>query len=77
MAYIGHNEKKWGNTMDNQTASTPFDVVVHEDMHGQWIVEAIATADVETPIRQTRFSGDNARDRARVYAVQKYGIIIA
>lgn len=63
--------------MDNQSTSTPFDVVVHEDMHGQWIVEAIATADVDTPIRQTRFIGDNARDRARVYAVQKYGITIA
>ena len=72
-AYKGHNEKKWGNAMDNQF-STSFDVAVHEDMHGQWIVEAIATTDGESPVRRTRFSGHDARDRAYAFAARKYGL---
>lgn len=51
-----------------------FDVAVHEDLQGQWIVEAIATTDADSPVRQARFSGLNARDRAHSYAARKYGL---
>jgi hypothetical protein len=60
--------------MDNQSVSSSFDVAVHEDVRGQWIVEAIATTDGESPVRQTRFNGHNARDRAHTYAARMYGL---
>ena len=62
--------------MDNQ-ASTTFDVAVQEYLHGQWIVEAIATTDADSPVRQARFSGDHARERAHIYAARKYGLMAA
>ena len=60
--------------MDNQSVSSSFDVAVQEDIHGRWIVEAIATTGAESLIRQTRFSGHDARDRAHAYAARKYGM---
>lgn len=59
--------------MEKQSTQS-FDVAVHEDMQGQWIVEAIATTDANCPVRQVRFKGTNARDRAHVYAARKYGL---
>ena len=73
---FSNDNKKWENAVDNQ-ASTSFDVAVQEYLGGQWIVEAIATKDAENPVRQVRFSGDHARERAHTYAARKYGLTLA